>query len=179
MLKQPCSLWPLCFRAPCCEYHHRPSSLRSVHKDGENKGRSFYCCSLPRPAQCSFFQVSTTRHPVPPTTPNTTQSHLVHPNTNTTQYLPTPTPPSTSQQHPVPPSTTLTGSMCNDGRWSRRLIGPSPQWADLGFPECNHGRRSVRRAVLKLGANNGRSFYCCGAKQGKQCEFFQWVESGC
>ncbi|CAL8330072.1 endonuclease 8-like 3 [Gadus morhua] len=42
--------------APCCEDHQRPSSLRSVHKDGENKGRSFYCCSLPRPAQCSFFQ---------------------------------------------------------------------------------------------------------------------------
>ncbi|CAL8261666.1 unnamed protein product [Lota lota] len=93
-------------RAPCCASHRRPASLRSVHKDGENKGRRFYCCSLPRETQCTFFQ-----------------------------------------------------------------------WADLDFPECNHGKRCVIRTVLKLGANNGRSFYVCGSKMGRQCEFFQWAES--
>uniref|UniRef100_H3D672 Endonuclease 8-like 3 n=1 Tax=Tetraodon nigroviridis TaxID=99883 RepID=H3D672_TETNG len=42
--------------APCCTSHHRPAALRVVHKQGENKGRQFYVCSLPRENQCNFFE---------------------------------------------------------------------------------------------------------------------------
>ncbi|CAL9706656.1 unnamed protein product [Knipowitschia caucasica] len=42
--------------APCCTVHGRAAVLRVVHKEGENKGRVFYACSLPRDAQCSFFE---------------------------------------------------------------------------------------------------------------------------
>lgn len=43
--------------APCCTSHRRPAVLRVVHKEGENKGRQFYTCSLPRETKCNFFEV--------------------------------------------------------------------------------------------------------------------------
>uniref|UniRef100_A0A1A8RLX4 DNA-(apurinic or apyrimidinic site) lyase n=1 Tax=Nothobranchius rachovii TaxID=451742 RepID=A0A1A8RLX4_9TELE len=42
--------------APCCASHCRPAVLRVVHKEGENKGRQFYSCSLPRETKCNFFE---------------------------------------------------------------------------------------------------------------------------
>ncbi|XP_058653075.1 endonuclease 8-like 3 isoform X3 [Onychostoma macrolepis] len=94
-------------KTPCCKSHHRPCTLRVVTKEGENKGRQFYTCSLPRETQCNFFE-----------------------------------------------------------------------WADLHFPMCHHGKRTVMKTVLKLGPNNGRNFYTCPVKMGKQCNFFQWAENG-
>ncbi|KFP97796.1 Endonuclease 8-like 3, partial [Leptosomus discolor] len=41
---------------PRCSQHNRLCSLRVVRKDGENKGRQFYTCSLPRETQCDYFQ---------------------------------------------------------------------------------------------------------------------------
>uniref|UniRef100_A0A3Q4ALR0 Endonuclease 8-like 3 n=1 Tax=Mola mola TaxID=94237 RepID=A0A3Q4ALR0_MOLML len=40
--------------APCCASHRRPAVLRVVHKEGENKGRQFYACSLPRETKNIF-----------------------------------------------------------------------------------------------------------------------------
>ncbi|CAK7295226.1 Endonuclease 8-like 3 [Vulpes lagopus] len=42
--------------SPRCSKHNRLCALRIVRKDGDNKGRWFYACSLPREAQCGFFQ---------------------------------------------------------------------------------------------------------------------------
>ncbi|KAM9375417.1 endonuclease 8-like 3 [Pholidichthys leucotaenia] len=42
--------------APRCASHSRPAVLRVVHKEGENKGRQFYSCSLPRETKCNFFE---------------------------------------------------------------------------------------------------------------------------
>ncbi|XP_058162050.1 endonuclease 8-like 3 [Dasypus novemcinctus] len=42
--------------SPRCSKHNRLCVLRVVRKDGENKGRQFYACPLPREAQCGFFQ---------------------------------------------------------------------------------------------------------------------------
>ncbi|XP_063776737.1 endonuclease 8-like 3 isoform X2 [Pseudophryne corroboree] len=42
--------------SPLCRKHNRPSALRVVRKDGENKGRIFYSCSLPRETSCEFFE---------------------------------------------------------------------------------------------------------------------------
>ncbi|KAG9347022.1 hypothetical protein JZ751_005949 [Albula glossodonta] len=41
---------------PYCVTHRRPCVLRVVRKEGENKGRQFYVCSLPRETQCEFFE---------------------------------------------------------------------------------------------------------------------------
>ncbi|NXT72655.1 NEIL3 Endonuclease, partial [Chaetops frenatus] len=41
---------------PRCSKHSRLCSLRVVRKDGENKGRQFYCGPLPRETQCDYFQ---------------------------------------------------------------------------------------------------------------------------
>ncbi|NXP46253.1 NEIL3 Endonuclease, partial [Heliornis fulica] len=41
---------------PRCSKHRRLCSLRVVRKDGENKGRQFYRCPLPRETQCDYFQ---------------------------------------------------------------------------------------------------------------------------
>uniref|UniRef100_A0A8C9LPE5 DNA-(apurinic or apyrimidinic site) lyase n=1 Tax=Piliocolobus tephrosceles TaxID=591936 RepID=A0A8C9LPE5_9PRIM len=41
---------------PRCSKHNRLCILRVVRKDGENKGRQFYACPLPREAQCGFFE---------------------------------------------------------------------------------------------------------------------------
>ncbi|XP_030305871.1 endonuclease 8-like 3 [Calypte anna] len=41
---------------PRCTKHNRLCSLRVVRKDGENKGRQFYSCPLPRETQCNYFQ---------------------------------------------------------------------------------------------------------------------------
>ncbi|XP_070693187.1 endonuclease 8-like 3 [Pempheris klunzingeri] len=49
--------------APCCASHRRPAVLRVVHKDGENKGRQFYACSLPRETKCNFFEWADLHHP--------------------------------------------------------------------------------------------------------------------
>lgn len=48
---------PLSPSAPRCASHRRPAVLRVVHKEGENKGRQFYSCSLPRDTKCNFFEV--------------------------------------------------------------------------------------------------------------------------
>nr|XP_054410734.1 endonuclease 8-like 3 isoform X2 [Pongo abelii] len=42
--------------SPRCSKHNRLCILRVVRKDGENKGRQFYACPLPREAQCGFFE---------------------------------------------------------------------------------------------------------------------------
>ncbi|XP_027455326.1 endonuclease 8-like 3 [Zalophus californianus] len=42
--------------SPRCSKHNRLCVLQVVRKDGENKGRQFYVCPLPREAQCGFFQ---------------------------------------------------------------------------------------------------------------------------
>ncbi|XP_051025873.1 endonuclease 8-like 3 [Acomys russatus] len=42
--------------SPRCRKHNRLCVLRVVRKAGENKGRQFYACSLPREAQCGFFE---------------------------------------------------------------------------------------------------------------------------
>ncbi|XP_069026760.1 endonuclease 8-like 3 [Embiotoca jacksoni] len=49
--------------APCCASHRRPAVLRVVHKEGENKGRQFYACSLPRETKCNFFEWADLRFP--------------------------------------------------------------------------------------------------------------------
>ncbi|XP_020500742.2 endonuclease 8-like 3 isoform X1 [Labrus bergylta] len=49
--------------APCCASHRRPAVLRTVHKDGDNKGRTFYSCSLPRETKCDFFEWADTHFP--------------------------------------------------------------------------------------------------------------------
>ncbi|XP_060699110.1 endonuclease 8-like 3 isoform X1 [Hemiscyllium ocellatum] len=41
---------------PRCKKHSRPCALRLVKKEGDNKGRQFYVCSLPRESQCDYFQ---------------------------------------------------------------------------------------------------------------------------
>ncbi|KAM6071735.1 endonuclease 8-like 3 [Theristicus caerulescens] len=41
---------------PRCSKHSRPCSLRVVRKDGENKGRQFFTCPLPRETRCDYFQ---------------------------------------------------------------------------------------------------------------------------
>ncbi|XP_075053535.1 endonuclease 8-like 3 isoform X2 [Mixophyes fleayi] len=42
--------------SPLCSKHNRPCVLHVVKKDGENKGRIFYSCSLPRETHCEFFE---------------------------------------------------------------------------------------------------------------------------
>ncbi|NWI10784.1 NEIL3 Endonuclease, partial [Crypturellus soui] len=41
---------------PRCSKHSRLCTLRVVRKDGENKGRQFYTCPLPRKCRCDYFQ---------------------------------------------------------------------------------------------------------------------------
>ena len=59
-LKSPEANGPSPPAVPCCEAHRRPCVLRVVRKEGENTGRHFYACSLPREAQCQFFEVRQT-----------------------------------------------------------------------------------------------------------------------
>ncbi|KAH9052155.1 hypothetical protein Ae201684P_013657 [Aphanomyces euteiches] len=40
---------------PLCPGHQKPCATREVRKENENKGRKFYCCSLPQGEQCDFF----------------------------------------------------------------------------------------------------------------------------
>ncbi|XP_011471440.1 endonuclease 8-like 3 [Oryzias latipes] len=54
--RSPPSATSSCPGAPCCASHCRPAVLRVVHKEGANKGRRFYACSLPRESKCDFFQ---------------------------------------------------------------------------------------------------------------------------
>ncbi|XP_013370672.1 PREDICTED: endonuclease 8-like 3 isoform X2 [Chinchilla lanigera] len=49
----PCALSA---SSPRCRKHNRLCVLRVVKKHGENKGRRFYACPLPREAQCGFFE---------------------------------------------------------------------------------------------------------------------------
>ncbi|XP_053315520.1 endonuclease 8-like 3 isoform X2 [Spea bombifrons] len=42
--------------SPLCGKHQRPCTLQVVRKDGDNKGRQFYTCSLPRETRCEFFE---------------------------------------------------------------------------------------------------------------------------
>ncbi|XP_048365193.1 endonuclease 8-like 3 isoform X1 [Sphaerodactylus townsendi] len=42
--------------SPRCSKHRRVCVLRVVRKDGENKGRQFYACPLPRETRCDYFE---------------------------------------------------------------------------------------------------------------------------
>lgn len=41
---------------PKCSEHQQPCKLLTVKKSGQNKGRPFYACSLPRDQQCNHFE---------------------------------------------------------------------------------------------------------------------------
>ncbi|XP_068125157.1 endonuclease 8-like 3 [Hyperolius riggenbachi] len=43
-------------RSTVCSKHRQPCVLHVVRKEGENKGRQFYSCSLPREKRCEFFE---------------------------------------------------------------------------------------------------------------------------
>ncbi|NXI58232.1 NEIL3 Endonuclease, partial [Chloroceryle aenea] len=49
---------------PRCSKHGRLCSLRVVRKDGENKGRQFYTCPLPRETRCDYFQWADVNFPL-------------------------------------------------------------------------------------------------------------------
>ena len=142
-----------CSGIPCCVSHRRPAILRMVHKEGENKGRQFYACSLPRETKCNFFEVKSRIEPI-------ILTHIFQ----------------------------IYSKMCSclvfQWKINLKLSGNChlrlrcQQWADLHFPTCHHGKRCLMRMVLKLGPNNGRNFYTCSFKKGKQCDFFKWAENG-
>ncbi|KAL0974315.1 hypothetical protein UPYG_G00218720 [Umbra pygmaea] len=50
-------------RIPCCVSHGLPAVVRLVTKQGDNKGRQFYTCSLPREKQCNFFEWADSHFP--------------------------------------------------------------------------------------------------------------------
>lgn len=52
--------------SPRCSKHGRFCALRVVKKDGENKGRQFYACPLPREARCDYFEVCEIAQPWQP-----------------------------------------------------------------------------------------------------------------
>lgn len=134
--------------APCCTSHHRPATLRVVHKQGENKGRQFYACSLPRENKCNFFEVNTAL---------VSKNNLCGISSHCISIKPT--------------SLELKFSVMI-------CYFSLSQWADLHFPICHHGKCCLMRTVLKLGPNNGRNFFTCSFQKGKQCDFFQWAHSG-
>ncbi|KAI2509531.1 Type III restriction enzyme [Fragilaria crotonensis] len=41
---------------PSCGGHQRPCKVLEVKKNGSNKGRKFFACSMPRGEQCDFFE---------------------------------------------------------------------------------------------------------------------------
>ncbi|KAM4053719.1 endonuclease 8-like 3 isoform 2-T2 [Anomaloglossus baeobatrachus] len=47
---------PLNAIGPHCSKHNRAAVRHVVKKDGENKGRQFYSCSLPKEKQCDYFE---------------------------------------------------------------------------------------------------------------------------
>ncbi|XP_075786351.1 endonuclease 8-like 3 isoform X1 [Pelodiscus sinensis] len=50
--------------SPRCSKHNRLCSLRVVRKEGENKGRQFYTCPLPRGTQCEYFEWADLQFPL-------------------------------------------------------------------------------------------------------------------
>ena len=46
---------------PLCSGHNKRCTTRQVHKQGENKGRLFYACSMQREKNCQFFKVQELR----------------------------------------------------------------------------------------------------------------------
>ncbi|XP_078601967.1 endonuclease 8-like 3 isoform X4 [Branchiostoma floridae x Branchiostoma japonicum] len=40
----------------CCKQHNKVCVERTARKKGDNYGRPFFCCSMPRGKQCQFFQ---------------------------------------------------------------------------------------------------------------------------
>ena len=68
--------------------------------------------------------------------------------------------------------------LCSHLHPNSRPFCLSPQWADLTFPFCKHGKRSILRTVLKIGPNNGKNFFACPLGKENQCNFFQWAENG-
>ncbi|XP_072904146.1 endonuclease 8-like 3 isoform X1 [Hemitrygon akajei] len=49
---------------PCCQKHGRPCTLRVVKKEGNNKGRQFYACSMAQAQQCDYFQWADLHFPI-------------------------------------------------------------------------------------------------------------------
>ncbi|XP_063314225.1 endonuclease 8-like 3 [Pelobates fuscus] len=50
--------------SPHCSKHQRPCALQVVRKDGDNKGRQFYTCSLPRESRCEHFEWADLQFPL-------------------------------------------------------------------------------------------------------------------
>ncbi|XP_062905519.1 endonuclease 8-like 3 isoform X2 [Mobula hypostoma] len=51
-------------KIPCCQKHGHPCTVRVVRKEGDNKGRQFYACSMAQAQQCNYFQWADLHFPI-------------------------------------------------------------------------------------------------------------------
>ena len=132
--------------------------LRTVQKEGPNKGRQFYTCSKPREQQCQFFEWSDN---VPPSS----VGHMTSdPHQATTQATSSRQPGflSTRQQRP---------------RGGTKRGGASAEGVSIVMCQCEREEEAVLRTVQKEGPNKGRQFYTCAKPREQQCQFFEWSDN--
>ncbi|EFC39435.1 zf-GRF domain-containing protein [Naegleria gruberi] len=148
---------------PPCKCAARPASvLRTVVKEGPNKGRQFYTCAK---SSCKFFE-------------------WVNTNATNTLLLPSSSP---SSQPSVSIETiknnifadALKKSVNNSSNKSSSGSTSSETDSNLNIPCCtNHQTTKCKLLqVSKEGPNKGKLFWACGnTNQSEKCNFFKWFD---
>ncbi|DAZ94738.1 TPA: hypothetical protein N0F65_011554 [Lagenidium giganteum] len=172
---------------PMCNGHNLPCIERTVNRDGTNKGRKFYVCSLSRDEQCDHFDWAD----APAGNTQRTRSSPV-PSSNSAQASPMPTPASgggsvpSCNGHNLPcVERTVNRDGPNKGRQFYVCSLPRDDqcdhfaWADavtVSIVCSGHNEPCAERVVRKDGPNKGREFFSCPRPQIENCGFFKWKD---
>ncbi|XP_014670296.1 PREDICTED: DNA topoisomerase 3-alpha-like [Priapulus caudatus] len=179
------------------------AALRTVVKEGPNRGRAFYVCSRAGPQPCDFFMwgddgppaprsgdfggadnatancrcgVAASKRTVQKDGPNRGRQFYVCSKPQEAQCGFFEWADAAGAGQSQPPGGAGQSSKTSSGYNS----GSMSMNTDPGDSEvkCNCGAPAPVRTVQKEGPNRGRQFYCCSKPRESQCGFFQWADDG-
>ncbi|CAB3368498.1 Hypothetical predicted protein [Cloeon dipterum] len=176
-----------------CTCNNSPAAvMRSVRKEGPNKGRQFWGCEKPMGQSCGFFkwadEVGGEQHTLPPPpsfmpfADNGDDQGSVMCNCNVPAAMRT-----VRKEGPNQGRTFWSCDKSNNGcgffKWTDEEVQqprtaptmpPPPANNSSGDVLCSCNAPAAMRTVRKDGPNQGRQFWRCGS--GDNCNFFQWAD---
>lgn len=132
-----------------------PAVLRTVFKDGPNKGRQFYACSKPMGQSCKFFQWTDE-----PATGSSNGNNLSSNN---------------SFGNNGNNNNSRNNSFGQNSRQNSYNSGNNSSSSSTDVA-CGCGTPAPLLTVRKDGPNQGRQFYGCAKPRNEGCGFFQWSD---
>lgn len=166
-----------------CSSHNEPCAVRTVRKDGPNKGRKFYSCQRSQTDNsCGYFLWQDEAKEILGAADLSAPKCTGH---DTRCVLRDTRKPGPNQNREFYTCSVQGSDSCGYFEWKDEMkpllsrpapvsIQPSAGGGDNKKPTCGCGLPSVL-LTCKKGSNKGRTFCKCPNPQASQCDFFQWM----